>query len=104
MKNSKNNPFPTKQMEERIIELRKQYAEDWANRIIDRENFQSRLDKEFLDYVVYNRTPYYGDEEFFKDLVQYSANELELDVEGIVNKFSGSLSGEELEKLKKDEK
>lgn len=81
-------------------ELEKEAAEDWANKILEGEEFQKRLNKEFLDYAVYGKTPYYGNEKFFKDLAQYSTNESELDVEGIVNKFSSFLSEEELEELK----
>lgn len=96
----KNNPFPTKKIKERITELEKEATEDWANKILEGEEFQKKLNKEFLDYVVYGKTPYYGNEKFFKDLAQYSTNESELDVEGIVNKFSSFLSEEELEEFK----
>ena len=103
-------------MKRKITELEKEAAEDWANKILDGEEVQSKLNKEFLDYAVYGKSVYFKEKDgsfepiYSEEVEKFLSNpdvvseDYDLDVDSIVNKFSDSLSADELEKFKKYEK
>lgn len=98
-------------MKEKRKKQFREVAEDWANRIINGEDFkkefQSRLDKEFLDYVTYGKSIFLKEKDgnfepiSSEEVEEFLSNpnvvseDYKLDADSIANKFSGSLNAED---------
>ena len=94
----KENPFPIKEIKGR----QKQLAEEWATNILNSEEgkeLQRTLNKELLDFIIFGKTPQYGNKEFFKDLKEYTKTELELTPSQIIESFKDYLTEEEIKQL-----
>lgn len=74
----RNNPFPIKSLKER----RKQLLNSEEGK-----KLKETLDKEFLDFVVFGKTPYYGDVGTFGDLKDWCVEEYNMTAEDIVETF-----------------
>jgi len=56
------------------MEQKRERLEKWAEGYLGSEEgkkLQKDFEKEFLDFMVFGKTPYFGDKEFFKDLKDY---------------------------------
>lgn len=91
-----------KNKERKTTELEKEAAEDWANRMMKNsfsEEYQERLNKEFLNYVVYGKKPYEGNKKGFEDLKDHIVHEFEMSANEVIKEFGEYLT-EEKKKLK----
>ena len=92
----KNNPFPLEKLKQRKKRLekmnqRKERLEKWAEACLESKEgkkLQKDFEKEFLDFMLYGRTPYFGDKDFFKDSKDYIVKDTELNVEDILKNFN----------------
>jgi hypothetical protein len=84
----KNNPFPIERLKQR-----KKRLEKWAEGYLGSEEgkkLQKDFEKEFLNFMLYGKTPYFGDKDFFKDLKDYIVKDTELNTEEILKRFTNT--------------
>ena len=79
MKKSKYNPFPMKELKKRVGEIKEKPE--------DGKELSNKLEQEFKDFIMFGKTPYYGNKDFFKDLKYYSMEEFDLTAEEIIKRF-----------------
>lgn len=94
----KDSPFPIKEIKKRQQKLAKEWADEVLNSDEGKE-LQRNLDKEFIEYVVFGKTPYYGNKETFKDLKDYIETELHLTPSDIIDRFEDVLTEEQIKQL-----
>jgi hypothetical protein len=84
----KNNPFPIERLKQR-----KKRLEKWAEGYLGSEEgkkLQKDFEKESLNFMLYGKTPYFGDKDFFKDLKDYIVKDTELNTEEILKRFTNT--------------